>query len=107
MGGDMKKHLKWIIPVVVVLVIGGYMATRGGGDAEAQNGGNGDDVILGGRTGTCEIGEINVLLTEVGEIQPESMVMVKSKVSGKIMSLHVEEGQTVHMGQLLARVEPA
>ena len=102
----MKRHLKWVIPVVIVLVVAGYMATRGGGNAEAQNGGNGDEVILGGRTGTCELGEINVLLTEVGEIQPETMVMVKSKVSGKITSLHVEEGATVLRGQLLAKVEP-
>jgi len=101
----MKRHLKWIVPVIVVLVIVGYMATRGGGDAGAQNG-NGDEVILGGRTGTCEIGEINVLLTEVGEIQPETMVQVKSKVSGKIRSLHAQEGDTVLRGQLLARVEP-
>ena len=102
----MKRHLKWVIPVVIVLVVAGYMATRGGGNAEAQSGGNGDEVILGGRTGTCELGEINVLLTEVGEIQPETMVMVKSKVSGKIRSLHVEEGATVLRGQLLAKVEP-
>jgi len=102
----MKRHLKWVIPVVIVLVVVGYMATRGGGNAEAQNGGNGDEVILGGRTGTCELGEINVLLTEVGEIQPETMVMVKSKVSGKIKSLHAEEGATVLRGQLLAKVEP-
>ena len=102
----MKRHLKWVIPIVVVLVVVGYLATRGGGNAEAQNGGNGDETILGGRTGTCELGEINVLLTEVGEIQPETMVMVKSKVSGKIKSLHVEEGATVLSGQLLAKVEP-
>jgi HlyD family secretion protein len=103
-GGGMKRHLKWIVPAIVVLAVFGYVATRGGGEAEAQNGG--DDVILGGRTGTCEVGEIDVLLTEVGEIQPETMVQVKSKVSGKIKSLNVQEGDTVVRGQLLASVEP-
>jgi HlyD family secretion protein len=102
----MKRHLKWIVPAVFVLVIVGYLATRGGSDAEAQSEGNGDEVILGGRTAACETGEINVLLTEVGEIQPETKVEVKSKVSGKIKSLNVEEGQNVGRGQLLARVEP-
>ncbi|MEA3409314.1 MAG: efflux RND transporter periplasmic adaptor subunit, partial [Candidatus Eisenbacteria bacterium] len=105
----MKRHLKWVIPTVVVLVVGVLVmqqSRRGGGEANAQTAGESEDVILGGRTGTCETGDISVLLTEVGEIQPETMVMVKSKVSGKIMSLHVKEGQTVLKGNLLAKVEP-
>jgi HlyD family secretion protein len=104
----MKKHLKWILPAiaVVVAVIIAVASRRGGGEASAQSEPGESEAILGGRTGTCELGEISVLLTEVGEIQPESMVLVKSKVSGKIVSLHVEEGESVRRGQLLAKVEP-
>ncbi|MFH1688873.1 MAG: biotin/lipoyl-binding protein, partial [Candidatus Eisenbacteria bacterium] len=105
----MRKHLKWMIPVAVVVVVAVVFVVqgrRGGGSAMAEGGGENGETILGGRTGTCEIGEISVLLTEVGEIQPETMVMVKSKVSGKIRSLHVSEGQTVLRGALLAKVEP-
>jgi HlyD family secretion protein len=107
-GDRMKKHLKWIVPAIaaVLVIVVVMQVRRGGGEASAQDGTEQDESILGGRTGTCEIGEINVLLTEVGEIQPESMVLVKSKVSGKIMSLHVEEGDDVRRGQLLAKVEP-
>ncbi len=108
-GSKMKRHLKWIVPVIVVLVIGVVIVQqgrRGGGEANAQTAPEDGETILGGRTGTCEIGDISVLLTEVGEIQPETMVMVKSKVSGKIRSLFVKEGQTVHKGYLLAKVEP-
>jgi HlyD family secretion protein len=105
----MRKHLKWMIPVAVVVAVAVVFVVqgrRGGGNAMAEGGGENGETILGGRTGTCEIGEISVLLTEVGEIQPETMVMVKSKVSGKIVSLHVSEGQTVLRGALLAKVEP-
>lgn len=105
----MKRHLKWIIPVIVVLVIVVVIvqqSRRGDGEANAQTASEGGETILGGRTGTCETGDISVLLTEVGEIQPEAMVMVKSKISGKIRSLHVSEGQTVLKGDLLAKVEP-
>ncbi|MBN2565738.1 MAG: efflux RND transporter periplasmic adaptor subunit [Candidatus Eisenbacteria bacterium] len=104
----MKRHLKWIVPaiIVVVAVIVFQQSRRGGSEANAQGGPAQSEAILGGRTGTCEMGEINVLLTEVGEIQPESMVLVKSKVSGKIVSLHVKEGENVRKGQLLAKVEP-
>ncbi len=104
----MKKHLKWAIPVavvVVVIVVALGLSGRGG----AENSGDppsGASGILGGRTGTCETGDVSVLLTEVGLIQPETMVQVKSKVSGKIRLLNVEEGDTVHKGDLLARVEP-
>ena len=104
----MKKHMKWIVPVAVIVVVvaifvGRAQQANSGGEEEAGNGGTG---ILGGRTGTCESGEISVILTEVGVIQPESMVQVKSKVSGKIRSLHVREGDTVSKGALLATVEP-
>ncbi len=105
----MKRHLKWIVPVIVVLVIIVVIvqqSRRGDGEANAQTASEGGETILGGRTGTCETGDISVLLTEVGEIQPEAMVMVKSKISGKIRSLHVSEGQTVLKGDLLAKVEP-
>ncbi len=104
----MKKHLKWVVPAVVVAVVlvimfGGSMWSGGASTDESQNGPVG---ILGGRSGTCEIGDISVLLTEVGVIQPETMVQVKSKVSGKIRSLNVKEGDTVLKGQRLAKVEP-
>ncbi len=104
----MKKHLKWIVPAVVVLVVvvAVQQSRRGDAEANTQTAAEDGDTILGGRAGVCEIGDISVLLTEVGEIQPETMVMVKSKISGKIRSLHVKEGQTVHKGYLLAKVEP-
>jgi HlyD family secretion protein len=104
----MKKHLKWAIPgVVVVIVVLAIMLGGGrGGEVSADESGNGPTGILGGRTGTCEVGDVSVLLTEVGLIQPETMVQVKSKVSGKIRSLSIQEGDTVLRGQRLAKVEP-
>ncbi len=105
----MKKHLKWMIPVAVVVVV--VLALVAGGRRQgAVAGGNGDgtgeEAGLGPRRAAAEIGDISVELNEVGVIQPETMVMVKSKVSGKIKSLHVEEGQEVRRGALLATVEP-
>lgn len=103
----MKKHLKWIIPVaVVVVVLAIVLGGRRGNEVSADETANGATGILGGRTGTCDVGDISVLLTEVGIIQPETMVQVKSKVSGKIRSLHVKEGDVVLKGHRLAKVEP-
>lgn len=105
----MKKHLRWIIPVAVVVVVvatiglGGRRqgaASGGNGELNAENGG------LGHRQAAAEIGDISVELNEVGVIQPKTMVLVKSKVSGKVQNLYVEEGQQVRRGDLLATVEP-
>ncbi len=104
----MKKHLKWAIPaaVVVVVVVIALGANTRGGAGNSADPANGASGILGGRTGKCETGDVSVLLTEVGLIQPETMVQVKSKVSGKIRQLNVEEGDEVRKGALLAKVEP-
>jgi HlyD family secretion protein len=104
----MKKHMRWLIPVAVVAIVVAVVLGGGrrGGTVNADEPGAAATGILGGRTGTCEVGDVSVLLTEVGVIQPETMVEVKSKVSGKIVSLHVEEGDYVRKGQLLAKVEP-
>jgi len=102
----MKKHLRWIIPVAIVLVIViavGLSGRRGAGaptaNAEAPTTPN-------GRRAAAETGDLAVRLSEVGVIQPERAVEVKSKVSGRIQSLFVEEGQDVRKGALVATVEP-
>ncbi len=105
----MKKHLKWIIPAIaVVIVLAVFLGQRGqSNDAEASPEGNGEaEASLPDRSAACEIGEIDVKLNEVGEIQPETMVLVKSKVSGKVTALHIAEGEYVRKGALLASVEP-
>lgn len=102
----MKKHLKWIIPVVAIVIVVAIFSLRGTGPAanagESENGGPSRP----DRSATAEIGDVSVKLNETGVIQPETMVLVKSKVSGKIRSLHVEEGEFVRKGTVLARVEP-
>jgi HlyD family secretion protein len=102
----MKKHLKWIVPlvVVVIIVLIGLASRRGSAEAESPDAANGEEPQ--GETATCEIGDISVELSEVGVIEPKSMVLVKSMVSGKIRRLYVREGQRVAKGELLAKVEP-
>lgn len=41
-----------------------------------------------------------------GRIFPETEVKISSDVSGEIVSLHVEEGDSVAVGQLLAKIDP-
>ena len=101
----MKKHLKWIIPlaVVAVLVIV-WLGQRDGAQASLENGAA--ETAANGRRAEATTGDVSVRLSEVGEIQPERIVLVKSKVSGKVMQLFVEEGEDVREGTVLARIEP-
>ncbi|MFT5167440.1 MAG: HlyD family secretion protein [Saprospiraceae bacterium] len=41
-----------------------------------------------------------------GKVYPETEVKITSDVSGEIIELHVEEGDSVTMGQLLAKIDP-
>ena len=51
-------------------------------------------------------GDISVRIEEIGEIQPKSIVEMKSKVSGKVLRLYVDENDSVRAGQLIADIEP-
>jgi len=59
-----------------------------------------------GTTAKVEFGGVLDRLTEMGTIELVRSVDVKSKISGKIKELLVEEGQEVRANQLLAIVEP-
>jgi len=104
----MRRHLKWVIPVVVVVivVIVFGVSRRGGAGGGPDGVGPQAEMPADGRRAAVEIGDISVILTEVGEIQPKTMVLVKSMVSGEIKTLRGREGQTVRRGQILATVEP-
>lgn len=58
------------------------------------------------KTAKVEIGVVQVRVTEVGSVEPQVKVDVKSVLSGKVVELPVREGDRVQRGQVLARVEP-
>jgi HlyD family secretion protein len=58
------------------------------------------------RLGKVQSEDLQVSVREVGVVDPEIKVDVKSAVSGRIMGLKVREGDVVKTGQVLAEVEP-
>jgi HlyD family secretion protein len=58
------------------------------------------------KTAKAEVGDVQVRVTEVGSVEPDVKVDVKSVLSGKVVELLVREGDRVARGQVLARVEP-
>src|SRR5438874_6231150 len=61
---------------------------------------------LPAKVGKAEVADIQVKVTEVGNVQPEVKVDVKSNVSGKVMAILHRDGDPVKRGDVLARVEP-
>ena len=51
-------------------------------------------------------GNISIRIEETGEIQPKSIVSIQSRVSGRVIRLHVDENDFVQIGQLIAEIEP-
>ncbi|HNX00613.1 MAG TPA: efflux RND transporter periplasmic adaptor subunit [Candidatus Cloacimonadota bacterium] len=51
-------------------------------------------------------GDISNVLEVTGEIQPISVVQLKSKVSGKIIKFYVDENDYVKQGDIIADIEP-
>jgi HlyD family secretion protein len=58
------------------------------------------------KTAKAEVADVQVRVTEVGSVEPDVKVDVKSVLSGKVVELMVREGDRVKRGQVLARVEP-
>lgn len=83
--------------VLIVVIAFVAMKARGNGNQEPK---------LPVKTGKAEIADIQVKVTEVGNVQPEVKVDVKSAVSGKVVSIYHRDGDLVKRGDILARVEP-
>lgn len=92
----MKKFSLALI-VVLVLAGGAFAYFKISGDDEQQ----GPETVL------VETGTIVEKALAVGQIVPRHEIAVKSKVSGTVARVFVEEGDYVEAGQSLIEVKPA
>ncbi len=58
------------------------------------------------RTGAVDRGDVRVTIEETGFVEPERQIIVKSPISGVVRVLHVQAGDAVRSGQLLATIVP-
>lgn len=97
----MKKSRRKYVVLAAVVVVGAGVAwavvTRG---KETQG------PKLDTPLGKAAITDVRVKVVEIGTVEPEVKVDVKSVLSGKVVSLPVREGDVVRRGQLLAAIEP-
>jgi RND family efflux transporter MFP subunit len=95
----MKK--RWIvIPSLALLAAAAVFAAR------SKNTSKDGEKEPPFRLGAAQTEDLQVSVREVGVVDPEDKVDVKSTVSGRVMAIHVREGDVVKKGQVLAEVEP-
>jgi RND family efflux transporter MFP subunit len=94
---------KWIVVATLGVVITGagvVFASRGNGKPKPG------EEATPFRLGKVQAEDLQVSVREVGVVDPETKVDVKSVVSGRVVSLRVREGALVKAGDILAEVEP-
>lgn len=99
MSGKRKKKLAvWSAVVLAAAIVISLVAMKAGGKKAEPK--------LPVKVGKAEVADIQVKVTEVGNVQPEVKVDVKSVVSGKVTEILHRDGDLVHRGDVLARIEP-
>ena len=94
-----KRTRKWLwIGGIAVLAVGAGWALKPKAAPEEDKNKT--------KTAKAEVADVQVRVTEVGSVEPQVKVDVKSVLSGKVVELLVREGDAVKRGQVLARVEP-
>ncbi len=94
----MKK--KWLIItglVIVVLVVGYPLLKK---DKTAKK-----DMSTQTSFATVQKGDLSVIITATGKIEPVRTLEIRSKASGEIIQLNVEDGDRVNKGQIIAKLE--
>lgn len=95
----MSRKAKWVI--VGALLVGATAAVVA--SRRGENKGASDPPVP---VAKAELADVQVEVVEVGTVEPEVKVDVKSALSGKVVALPVREGDTVKKGQLIAAIEP-
>ncbi len=93
---------KWIITIIVVIVIaagGTYLYTDGRSGEAAESGTRYKEFIV-------ERGDFQTMVSANGVVIPIDRVEIKSKASGRIDELPVEEGDFVKKDALICRLDP-
>ena len=98
-----RKKRKWLIIAAVVVIASAAVAyaalNKSNGNGEEEKGPDIPNLA-------ASIDDVQVVVREVGTVEPEVKVEIKSNLSGKVVDLPIRAGDVVKKGQLIARIEP-
>jgi HlyD family secretion protein len=95
-----NRLLRFVIPsviIVIILIISTLLLCRKKSDPP--------EGAFGYKEFKLEKGSLEVLVTANGAIEPIDRIQLKSKASGEIVKMPVEQGDFVKKGQLIARLD--
>jgi HlyD family secretion protein len=95
----MKKIIPFVFLIVGAAVVFFVWKPFGSADADAP----GSTTVS---TAVVKRGDLVVSVSSTGVVEPVALVELKSKASGEIIELPVEEGDRITRGQLIARLDP-
>jgi HlyD family secretion protein len=99
MSAKRKRKITIISVIVLLVAIAGAVAVKANGkDKKAP-----ESPV---KVAKAEVADVQVKVTEVGTVEPEVKVEVKSAISGKVVEIMHRDGDVVRRGEVLARVEP-
>lgn len=97
-----RSKKRWLIAGVIILAavtatVAARSRTAGSPDED-----KGPDIpVL-----AASIDDVQVVVREIGTVEPEIKVDIKSNLSGRVVDLPIRPGDRVEKGQLIARIEP-
>jgi macrolide-specific efflux system membrane fusion protein len=92
-----RRRWPWLVGLLLLAGgVGGYLAWQ-----QAQPSAPAPDPLA-----TIMRGDLEDLVAAVGRLEPRDFVDVGTQVSGQLRTIHVEVGQTVAAGDLLAEIDP-
>ncbi len=91
----MNKKSRWVVIIMSIIALGiiARIVFRGGSTVHYK-------------TDTVEKGDIQVLITATGKINPVTKVQVGTQVTGTLSKIYADFNQKVKKGQVIAQIDP-
>ena len=93
--GKKKGYKKWIALALLVIIVGAFLALRGGGKLEVESG------VVASAYPSQSITALNA----TARVTAQRKAAVSTKATGRLEFLGVQEGSIVKAGDVLARIE--
>ncbi|HTP13276.1 MAG TPA: efflux RND transporter periplasmic adaptor subunit [Bacteroidota bacterium] len=99
----MKKYWKIILPVVLILILGGVVTLRNASGSAANSARRNSAPLV--ELGKPTRGLVRYQLTYNGDVEPYQQATIYARITGNLESVGVNIGSVVRSGAVLARID--